>query len=785
MKKIKKVLVFLLTFSILLGGTQTGERVYAADSYGSARLVLESDGQWHTYFPGGGEWPGYVGLAYNDYGWFYCTDSVVDWGYTGMAYNEYGWWYVTNGCIDFNYTGMAYNQYGWWYFENGVLNTNYTGMACNEVGWFYYQNGQIVWDYTGMACNEYGWWYFQNGALNTNYTGMACNEYGWWYFRNGQIDFNYTGMACNEYGWWYFRNGQLDFNYTGMACNEYGWFYYRNGQIVWDYTGMACNEYGWWYFRNGYLDTEYTGIGQNEYGYWYYVNGQIAFNYSGKVNYDRKTYNVVNGSATIVAVAKDVDSSILDYSSNNYSKKYDLSAFDTEKVKDTQVYKRFKYLNLSMEDLANAPANKEAAERLIDSKLVNLPTEKVYYNGTTVGQLASGGLNDFLLANRGKVVVLQNDLVVNGKYDTIMIPSDTVLDGNNHAIILAPGGEVPDIAVSFYYMEEYVNRNISSNAGLKNIISYVNFKSAVNLWGADQILVENCYFENISGNGIVVKNNDGDNSQYVKIISNRIENCAGDAIAIYDNQSYVMVKGNVINRCAGRAGIMISCLNDGQPIRVDQELVGPHEIICESNFVSALSEGEGIYCIGTYKTYVLNNEIRDCYLEGTCIDYGCIGTWYYGNTVNNTGLIGGLPGLSLDNSLYNFVDSNTISQNTCDGIKLVRTADATLIVNNTIFGNNKNLAGSKVSSGIDIEPLEVEAGDGDRLDGYGSDGNIIMNNTITDHSVGVYIAEDSLTGTSVDNVVKNNTLRDCSYEYLVDFSSGCFNRIKESENSLE
>ena len=65
-----------------------------------------------------------------------------------------------------------------------------------------------------------------------------------------------------------------------------------------------------------------------------------------------------------------------------------MSAFDTEKVKDTQVYKRFKYLNLSMEDLANAPANKEAAERLIDSKLVNLPTEKDYSNGTTVGQLA-------------------------------------------------------------------------------------------------------------------------------------------------------------------------------------------------------------------------------------------------------------------------------------------------------------------------------------------------------------------------------------------------------------
>lgn len=757
MKRLSKILLAAAVVLVMTMGLSA-----KADAAEWSGLAVGDDGQWHYY-----------------------TDGSVDWGYTGMAWNEYGWWYVTNGSIDFSYTGMASNENGWFYFSNGALDWNYTGMACNENGWFYFSNGVLDWGYNGMAANENGWFYFTNGALNWGYTGMACNDYGWWYITNGALDWNYTGMAVNQYDWWYFTNGVLDWNYTGMACNENGWFYYRNGHIVWDYTGMAANEYGWWYFTDGYLDSYFNGIGENEYGYWYYRNGRIDFGYSGKANYQKKTYQVTNGAATLISHSENYDSSIRDTASTDYAEKYDLSAFDTAMVSQTQVYSRLQKLGLNLSELTNPSAAKNAAESAIDSALSSLPTEKVYYNGTTVGILASGGLNDFLLANQGKIVVLNQDLYVDGQYDTIMIPSNTVLDGNGHTIYQKAGGTTPDIAVSFYYFTEYVNQHISSNAGLRNLNTAVAYQVDVNLWGADKVLVENCNFANSTGNSIVVKNNNGDTSQYVKIAGNTILNCGGDGIAVYDDESYINVTGNTISNCAGRAGIMISCLNEGVPIRVDQEVTGPHEVICQNNTVSGLTVGEGIYCIGTYKAYVLNNKISDCYLEGVCLDYGCIGTWFYGNDISETGKLGGLPGLSIDNALYNFVDNNKIYDNTCDGIKLVRTGDATLIVNNTVYNNNKNLAGSKVSSGVDIEPLEVGADDGDRLDGFGSDGNIIMNNTIYGHSVGVYIAEDSLTGTSVDNVVKFNTISDCSYKYLVDFSSGSFNRMEESENTLK
>lgn len=788
-------LLFMFCFSLHPVSAQAAEHT----------LQLEND-DWVCYTDGQRD-DSYTGMAVNEYGWWYLTDGEIDWDFTGMACNEYGWWYMHNGALDLSYTGIAdvngepwyavngtidFNEDGmvaangsWWYLFRSKVDTNFTGLALNEYGWWYINAGEIDLSYTGLGLNEYGWWYVNNGAVDLSYTGMAPLNYDWWYVTNGALDRDFTGMAVYAGGWYYLIDGYLDRSYEGLASNEYGWWYVSNGTIDFTYNGMAANEYGWWYFTDGYLDSYFNGIGENEYGYWYYRNGRIDFGYSGKANYQKKTYQVTNGAATLISHSENYDSSIRDTASTDYAEKYDLSAFDTAMVSQTQVYSRLQKLGLNLSELTNPSAAKNAAESAIDSALSSLPTEKVYYNGTTVGILASGGLNDFLLANQGKIVVLNQDLYVNGQYDTIMIPSNTVLDGNGHTIYQKAGGTTPDIAVSFYYFTEYVNQHISSNAGLRNLNTAVAYQVDVNLWGADKVLVENCNFANSTGNSIVVKNNNGDTSQYVKIAGNTISNCGGDGIAVYDDESYINVTGNTINNCAGRAGIMISCLNEGVPIRVDQEVTGPHEVICQNNTVSGLTVGEGIYCIGTYKAYVLNNKISDCYLEGVCLDYGCIGTWFYGNDISETGKLGGLPGLSIDNALYNFVDNNKIYDNTCDGIKLVRTGDATLIVNNTVYNNNKNLAGSKVSSGVDIEPLEVGADDGDRLDGFGSDGNIIMNNTIYGHSVGVYIAEDSLTGTSVDNVVKFNTISDCSYKYLVDFSSGSFNRMKESENTLK
>lgn len=781
MKKVKKLIGCFVALALFMATFMVNQvDVYAAN--GEMRYV---NGQWRYYENG----------------------RLVP-NYTGMAWNEYGWWYFENGNLNPDYTGMACNENGWFYYQNGHVDFNYTGMACNEYGWWYFYNGGIVYDYTGPACNEYGWWAFRNGQIDFTFNGMLLNEYGWWYFENGGINLQYTGMACNEYGWWYFENGYLNPNYTGMACNENGWFYYQDGRINFNYTGMACNEYGWWYFRDGYLDMSWTGIAQNEYGYWYFRNGNIAFDYSGTVNYQGSTYNVTNGHAEKASDAKDVDSNVLNPDASDYAQKYDLSAFDTSMLSQTRVYKRLQKLNLSLSDMTNASENKAVANNVIENALSGLPTERVEFDGTTVGDLAAGGLNDFLLENQGKVVVLKNDIYIRGGNntgDTIMIPSNTILDGDGHSLI--SDGTAPNIGIVFYYITDYKNFNSSSNAGVRNLNSSVPYNTnCVNLFGASKIAIENCTFTNCKGNAIAAETsheewNSGANPEYVLISGNTISNCGGDGIAICGNPAYVKVTGNRISDLAGRAGIMVKCYLGDNPVAVEDQTVGPHDIIVESNDIHDINkgsnnDGEGLYCIGTYKTYMVNNKIYNCKLEGCCLDSGCIGTWFYGNEIYNTGTLGGLPGLSIDNGLYNFVDNNNIHDNTCDGVKLVRTGDANLIVNNVLRDNSTNLVDSRVSSGVDIEPLAVEAGDRGKLDGFGSDGNIVMLNTISGHSCGVYIAEDSIDGetqyrsTSIENVVKFNTISATGHEYdgsilyLVDYSNGKFNRMKKEENTL-
>ena len=552
MKRIKSILGMLaLCLGIVFFLPFLTEDVHAAN----VTMAIDSRGQWRCYQGGR--------VLYN---------------YTGMACNEYGWWYFENGNLNPTYTGMACNEYGWFYYRNGNVDFNYTGMAYNDYGWWYYYNGGLVWNYTGPACNEYGWWAFRDGHIDFSFNGMMLNDYGWWYFRNGAIDLNYTGMACNEYGWWYFQNGVLNPTYTGMACNENGWFYYRNGNVDFSYTGMAYNEYGWWYFRDGWLDTSWSGIAQNEYGYWYYTNGNINFGYTGTINYKGKIYNVVNGCATLGGNAKSVDSRILNSSATNYAQKYDLSAFDTTMLPSTKVYSRMRTLNISLDTVADAYTNKNNADAAVENALSGLPTERVYYTGSTVGDLAMGGLNDFLLANQGKIVTLTSDVYIQGGNntgDTIMIPSNTILDGAGHSLVLT--GTAPHLGIVFYYIENYTDFHVSENAGVINLNSDVPYTTnTVNLFGADKILIDNCNFNNCQGTTIVAETNtmswaNNDDSLFVKISNNTITNARGDGIAINGNPSFIKVYGNNVSNIAGRAGILVKCYAGDNPLPVESE----------------------------------------------------------------------------------------------------------------------------------------------------------------------------------------------------------------------
>lgn len=212
-KKLSKIIIAVLVFAFVVGIAPVG---FVADLFNNVVYAAEQDynlqkvdGQW-LYFNNKGEYDeSYVGLAKNEWGWWYVKDGTIDFTFTGMAKNAYGWWHVTNGKLDLKYTGIDSNEWGSWYMKNGKLDKSFTGMAKDSYGWRYLKNGKVVENYTGMAKNAYGWWYFTNGRIDYLYVGLAKNDYGWWYIENGTINFKYNGKAENQYGWWNVKNGKV------------------------------------------------------------------------------------------------------------------------------------------------------------------------------------------------------------------------------------------------------------------------------------------------------------------------------------------------------------------------------------------------------------------------------------------------------------------------------------------------------------------------------------------------------------------------------------------------
>lgn len=86
-----------------------------------------------------------ITLYKKDGKWLYMPDGkTVDKTFIGLAKNEYGWWFVKNGTIDFTYTGLAKNKYGWFYVKNGKHDNSYTGTATIKAGTWKVKNGKAV-----------------------------------------------------------------------------------------------------------------------------------------------------------------------------------------------------------------------------------------------------------------------------------------------------------------------------------------------------------------------------------------------------------------------------------------------------------------------------------------------------------------------------------------------------------------------------------------------------------------------------------------------------------------
>jgi hypothetical protein len=316
--------------------------------------------------------------------------------------------------------------------------------------------------------------------------------------------------------------------------------------------------------------------------------------------------------------------------------------------------------------------------------------------------------------------------------------------------------------------------------------------SAILVNGSKQAIVKGVHISDLSGNGIVVTH-----SASVVIRDNRIRGLGGAAILLQGGTASGIVEGNVITRDRGAsnmtAAIVVSDRDVDLSVRgeaifgpdnywvISQPMMRridpPHNNLIVMNHLAG-NAASGVYVDGAVATVIALNVIEDNAKEGICLDNGATANvvtlnevlqngnrWGETDSVMEKDVISAagrlpngtpaakVPGISIDNAIYNIVFSNNIAHNFGGGIKMVRTGYFNVIGLNTILANNDGEGEKFHFFGIEMGAAPLDA-PSEELDGTPSRGNIIFSNTIRgNHYAGIFFAAGSDTNDVFDNLI--------------------------------
>lgn len=316
--------------------------------------------------------------------------------------------------------------------------------------------------------------------------------------------------------------------------------------------------------------------------------------------------------------------------------------------------------------------------------------------------------------------------------------------------------------------------------------------SAILVNNAENVTIEDTRMSGLSGNGIVVTESRG-----IQIVRNVMDGLGAAPILLHRGSAHCLVQ---LNRITGTlhasnmsAGIVISDREvdlssnsraiygpDGywvvsQPIVM--RLNPPHDNLLAENHV-ARHLSSGIYVDGGIRNVIAGNTIQDNAKEGVCLDNGATANVLSSNLIRRNGNRWGqtdealakdfaaesgrlpdgtaarkVPGVSIDNAVYNLVFANQVSFNYGGGIKMVRTAFFNLIGMNTLLKNNEGASRAYHFFGIELGAAPGDSAS-DELDFLPSRGNVVFSNTIRgDHYAGIFFDLGSDQNEVFDNVI--------------------------------
>ena len=455
-----------------------------------------------------------------------------------------------------------------------------------------------------------------------------------------------------------------------------------------------------------------------------------------------------------------------------------MDAEDQEKyVNNLQIMKKIQTLNLKKEDFVYPEQNMDSVKNAVDEKkksVQSLFKESVVFNGNT-----SDELQQCIDSNMNKIIEIRSAAIDFNA--TVTMPSNTCIKGNGVKITTESRIE------SAFLVEN------KENVIMSGIQIEWGFQYGIYVIDTNNIEILDCTINCLDQKPVVVVGDCG----YVMIHDNNFEENQNGGIYFDGNINYGEISANIIKNNYGTSNWMAGVVLCGVEIQnkkdiwekfdenhhfpqkdtLYSEINCPHNIIVADNYVEN-NNASGIYGDGAYLCYLTGNMVRNNDKEGICLDYGSFGCYLYDNTFERNGrrinqtdkdlemdfvLDGGrledgsakskLPAISLDNTAYNVLLNNVVSENYGGGIKMVRTVVRCLIAENIVKNNNMGQSDDFHFFGIELGSAIADE-EATEMDFAADYENIICRNTISgNHYSGIFIGEGGYVNDVFDNVI--------------------------------
>ena len=469
-----------------------------------------------------------------------------------------------------------------------------------------------------------------------------------------------------------------------------------------------------------------------------------------------------------------------------------MAAEDSKKyMGNLQVLQKIEKLGIDTASFETPELNwKNVYNRVSDTmQKENTFSDKISFTGSTASQL-----NTLIAQSTDAYITIESSTV--RMDEPIRMKSGIALDAAG--VIFT--GSTDDRVAQAVIAEDCTNfalYNLNLTAGC--------YEYGIYIIRSNTFTIENCTISNALYKGLVMM---GENKNFT-IRNNTVSYNGNGAVFLNGNISNGIIAGNdVVDNYGTRnltAGIVMTSMeiddyytayNEFKDEHLYNLLDTPHDIVLYQNNVKH-NNSSGIYSDGADQIYIVENIIYQNDKEGMCLDYGTFGAYVSNNIVKENGgrlrqsdedleadfvtafgrLSDGsspakLPGISIDNSAYNTIVNNNVTQNYGSGVKMVRSAYRNIIMENSVSDNNKGKSDDFHFFGIEIghesTPDEPVKG----LDFTASYENIVCRNIVTGSNyAGVFLAVESYCNDVFDNTILG------SEWYAIECHSNMFNSM--------